>query len=233
MKPNAAAISRMAAILKHLEKAFPTVETELRHENPFQLLIATLLSAQCTDVRVNQVTPTLFRRYRTALDFTKADPQELESIIRSTGFYKNKAKNIIGCSKALVERFGGEVPQNLDDLITLPGVWRKTANVVLGSAFGKEAIVVDTHVRRVANRLKLTRSDDPDQIEADLSQLLPRRKWTSGSHRMLLHGRYVCLARKPLCAECRLFDLCPAEEEKRGAQLRAKITKNKGKIDKP
>lgn len=214
--------ARMAEILRRLEKQFPEAETELTHEDPFQLLIATILSAQCTDARVNRVTPVLFRRYSTPDALAKADREELESIIRSTGFFKSKAKNILGCAAAIVDRFGGKVPVNMEALVTLPGVGRKTANVVLGSAFGKPAIVVDTHVRRVSNRLKWTRSEDPDQIEVDLSRLLPEEEWTVGSHRILLHGRYLCVARRPRCLECPLFDLCPAETEKKGAESRAK-----------
>ena len=214
--------SRAEEIVRRLEKSFPDAETELTHENPWQLLVATILSAQCTDVRVNQVTPGLFRRYATPQEISKADREELESIIRPTGFYKNKAKSILGAAKEVVERFDGRVPQTMEALVTLPGVGRKTANVVLGSAFGKPAVVVDTHVRRVANRLKLTRSDDPDQIEIDLSRLLPEEKWTSGSHRILLHGRYVCVARNPHCLECPIFDLCPAEAEKKAAVERGK-----------
>jgi endonuclease-3 len=212
--------SRVAEIIQRLEKAFPDAETELKHENPWQLLAATILSAQCTDVRVNQVTPALFRRYPTPLDISKADREELESIIRPTGFYKNKAKSLIGCAKEIIEQFDGRVPEVMEALVTLPGVGRKTANVVLGSAFGKPSIVVDTHVRRVSNRLKLTRSDDPEQIETNLSHLISKQKWTSGSHRILLHGRYLCIARNPHCLECPIFDLCPAQTEKRAAEQR-------------
>lgn len=212
----------MTETLRRLENQFPDAETELDHENPFQLLIATILSAQCTDARVNQVTPILFRRYSTPADLAKADRDELESIIRPTGFFKSKAKNLVGCAAAIVNRFGGEVPASMGALVTLPGVGRKTANVVLGSAFGKPAIVVDTHVRRVSNRLKWTRSEDPDQIEIDLGRLIPEEKWTIGSHRLLLHGRYLCVARRPRCLECPLFDLCPAEGEKKEAETGAK-----------
>lgn len=214
--------ARMSEALRRLEKQFPNPETELHHGNPFQLLIATILSAQCTDVRVNQVTPVLFRRYAAPADLAKADREELEAIIRPTGFFKSKAKSVIGCAAAIVDRFGGAVPQNMEALVTLPGVGRKTANVVLGSAFGRPAVVVDTHVRRVANRLKWTRSEDPEQIEIDLGRLMPEKDWTVGSHRILLHGRYICLARGPRCLECPLFDLCPAEAEKKQAQIRAK-----------
>ena len=214
--------SRMHETLRRLEQRFPNPETELHHGNPFQLLIATILSAQCTDARVNQVTPVLFRRYPTPADLAKADQAELESIIRPTGFFKSKAKSLLGCAGAIADRFGGTVPDTMEALVGLPGVGRKTANVVLGSAFGKPAIVVDTHVRRVANRLKWTRSNDPDQIEVDLGRLMPQEAWTAGSHRILLHGRYICVARSPRCLACPLFDLCPAEEEKKQAEGRAK-----------
>jgi len=208
---------RALEIIKRLEKAIPDPETALHHKTPFQLLVATILSAQCTDVRVNLVTPSLFQRYPTPDDFLKSQRVDLEALIRSTGFYKNKAKNIVGCARALVQQFNGQVPDTMEALVSLPGVGRKTANVVLGSVFGVPALVVDTHVRRVANRLNLTKSNSPDQIEIDLGRLLPRNKWTSGAHRILLHGRHVCTARKPRCLECCLFKLCPAEEEKRQA----------------
>jgi len=172
-------------------------------------LIATILSAQCTDQRVNQVTPALFRRYRTAEEYARADQAELERLIRPTGFFKSKAKSIIGCCRALVERFNGAVPDTMEALVTLPGVGRKTANVVLGNAFGKPAVVVDTHVKRVAQRLGLSASDDPDRIEEDLQRLLPPAEWTAGSQRLLLHGRYICVARAPKCRECDLYDFCP------------------------
>ncbi len=210
--------ARAAAILQRLEKSIPDPETALAHNNPFQLLIATILSAQCTDVRVNQVTPVLFAQFPGPEDIAQANPEDLRDIIHSTGFYQNKTKNMIGCAKKLLEDYGSKVPDTIEALVSLPGVGRKTANVVLGSAFGQEAIVVDTHVRRVANRLKLTRSDDPVKIEADLAQVLPKKKWTSGAHRILLHGRYVCKARRPLCGECVLYDLCPAEKEKKAAK---------------
>ncbi|HIE65687.1 MAG: endonuclease III [Nitrospira sp.] len=208
---------RALVIIKRLEKAIPIPETALHHKSPFQLLVATILSAQCTDARVNLVTPPLFQRYPTPDNFSKARLEDLETLIRTTGFYRNKAKNIVGCAKALVHQFKGQVPNSMDALLTLPGVGRKTANVVLGSVFGKPAVVVDTHVRRVAKRLELTKSNSPDQIEIDLGRLLPKKKWTSGAHRILLHGRHVCTARKPHCLECSLFKLCPAEEEKRRA----------------
>jgi endonuclease-3 len=181
---------------------------ELMHHSPWELLAATILSAQCTDRRVNQVTPALFERYRTPLDIARAKPAELEALIKPTGFYKNKAKHLIGCGRALTERFHGEVPRTMEELTSLPGVGRKTANVILGAAFGQPAVVVDTHVKRVANRLTLTSSNDPERIERDLQGAFPQHQWTGVSQRLLLHGRYVCLARAPQCAGCALYDLC-------------------------
>jgi endonuclease-3 len=181
---------------------------ELTYRSPWELLVATILSAQCTDRRVNQVTPALFARYRTPLEIAQAKPAELESLIKSTGFYKSKAKHLIGCGKALTERFHGEVPGAMEDLTSLPGVGRKTANVLLGAAFGQPAVVVDTHVKRVANRLNLTGSDDPERIERDVQLAFPQQQWTGVSQRLLLHGRYVCLARAPRCEACALYDLC-------------------------
>lgn len=192
-----------------LRRIRPNPQVELQHRSALELLIATILSAQCTDQRVNQVTPALFRRYRTAEEYARADQAELERLIRPTGFFKSKAKSIIGCCRALVERFNGAVPDTMEALVTLPGVGRKTANVVLGNAFGKPAVVVDTHVKRVAQRLGLSASDDPDRIEEDLQWLLPPAEWTAGSQRLLLHGRYICVARAPKCRECDLYDFCP------------------------
>lgn len=181
---------------------------ELTHRTPWELLVATILSAQCTDQRVNQVTPALFNRYRTPLDFAQAKPAELEALIKSTGFYKSKAKHLMGCGQAVAERFNGLVPSTMEELTSIPGVGRKTANVILGTAFGKPAVVVDTHVKRVANRLGLTGSDDPERIENDLQRSFPQEQWTDVSQRLLLHGRYVCVARSPKCAICALFDVC-------------------------
>ena len=175
--------------------------------------MATILSAQCTDQRVNQVTPALFKRYKTPSELADAKLPELEGIIRSTGFYKSKAKSLAACGRAVTTRFAGRVPDRMEDLVTLPGVGRKTANVLLGQVFGQPAIVVDTHVKRVANRLKLTTSDDPDMIEQDLQRLLPPSQWTGFSERLLLHGRYVCVARKPLCGRCPIYDDCDAKEK--------------------
>jgi endonuclease-3 len=191
----------------------PDARVELAHRSPFELLVATILSAQCTDQRVNQVTPVLFKRYKTASELAKASLSELEMIIRSTGFFKSKAKNLVACADAIITRFGGRVPDRMDDLVTLPGVGRKTANVLLGQAFGQPAIVVDTHVKRVSNRLHLTVSDDPVQIEQDLQRLLPPSEWTAVSQRLLLHGRYVCVARKPLCHRCPIYEDCDAKEK--------------------
>ena len=200
--------AQAARIFRALAKANPVPRVELHHRSPFQLLLATILSAQCTDQRVNQVTPTLFRRYPTAGDCAHADQAELERLIKSTGFFKSKARNIIGCCRALVERFGGDVPDTMDALVSLPGVGRKTANVVLGNCFGKPAVIVDTHVKRVAQRLGLTASDDPDRIEQDLQRLMPPGEWAAGSQRLLLHGRYVCVARAPKCRDCPVESLC-------------------------
>jgi endonuclease-3 len=193
----------------------PTAEMELTHGTPWELLVATILSAQCTDQRVNQVTPHLFKRYHTPLEFAQAKPGDLESLIRTTGFYKSKAKNLMGCGRVVAERFSGQVPSTIEELISIPGVGRKTANVVLGNAFGKPAVVVDTHVKRVANRLDLTRSDDPEKIEEDLQRFFPPGQWTGVSQRLLLHGRYVCLARKPKCGTCALAEVCPWEGKPR------------------
>jgi len=200
--------ARAARILSALRRTLPVPRVALQHRTPLQLLIATILSAQCTDQRVNQVTPALFRRYRTAGEYAAADQTELERLIKSTGFFKSKARNIIGCCRTLIERFNGAVPGTMEALVTLPGVGRKTANVVLGNHFGKPAVIVDTHVKRVSRRLGLSTSDDPDRIEQDLQQLMPPQEWTPGSQRLLLHGRYVCLARSPKCPECSVYNLC-------------------------
>ena len=204
---------RLEQIAHVLQQSMPAAKVELDHRSPWGLLIATILSAQCTDQRVNQVTPELFRRYKTPAELAKAKLSDVERIIRSTGFYKSKAQNIVACSLAVTERFGQQVPSTMDELVTLPGVGRKTANVLLGNAFGKPAIVVDTHVKRVSKRLGLTKSDDPEQIERDLQQLLPPAQWTGVSQRLLLHGRYTCLARRPQCARCTIYDYCSAKEK--------------------
>src|SRR5437899_4797781 len=205
---------RVAAILAKLDEAYPNATCELKHENAFQLLISTILSAQCTDVRVNQVAETLYKKYPNPKAFAYATPGELEQDIRPTGFFRNKTKSVMGASKAINERFGGEVPRTMEELLTLPGVARKTANVVLGTAYGiSSGIVVDTHVQRIANRLDLTRNEDPKKIEQDLMQVIPKEKWIQFSHQIIWHGRRVCQARKPKCGECNLESLCYAKDK--------------------
>ena len=205
---------RVAAILAKLDEAYPQATCELRHENAFQLLVATILSAQCTDVRVNQVTQELFKKYTTPGAFAYATPAELEQEIRPTGFFRNKTKSVMGASKEIVENFGGEVPRTMEEILTLPGVARKTANVVLGTAFGiASGVVVDTHVQRLSNRLDLTRNEDPKKIEQDLMAIIPQDKWIIFSHQLIWHGRRVCAARKPKCAECNLESLCCAKDK--------------------
>ena len=204
--------ARVQEILARLEKLYPDARCSLDYANPLQLVVATILSAQCTDARVNLVTPELFRRYPTAEDFAGADPAELEERIRSTGFFRNKARSIIACCQELVARHGGRVPTDLESLVQLPGIGRKTANVVLGNAFGIPGIVVDTHVTRLSGLLSLTRQTDPNKIELDLMEVVPRDKWTQLAHLFIEHGRRVCVARRPRCAECVLNDLCPSSE---------------------
>ncbi len=215
-KPAAAGTEprRVAAILGKLEEAYPEATCALKHENAFQLLISTILSAQCTDVRVNQVTETLYRKYPNPEAFAYATPVELEQDIRPTGFFRNKTKSIMGASKAILERFGGQVPRTMEELLTLPGVARKTANVVLGTAYGiASGIVVDTHVQRLSNRLDLSRKEDPKKIEQDLMQVIPKDRWITFSHQLIWHGRRVCQARKPKCGECNLEALCYAKDK--------------------
>jgi endonuclease-3 len=203
--------ARGKKILSRLKREFPAASTALSHETAFQLLIATILSAQCTDERVNKVTPPLFSRFRTAVDFAAAQPDELEALIRSTGFFRAKARSIIGCSRMLVDRFGGIVPQTIDELIQLPGVGRKTANVVLGNHFAiASGVVVDTHVARLSNRFGLTGSNDPETIESDLMVLFPKRSWIDIGNIFILHGRKTCQARTPHCDACPISDLCPS-----------------------
>jgi endonuclease III len=198
-------------VFARLRKAHPDAHCELDHETPLQLLSATILSAQCTDKRVNMVTPLLFKTYPTAQAMSDAPPEQLEEIIRSTGFFRNKTKSLIGLGKALVERHNGEVPDTMDDLVRLPGVGRKTANVVLGNAFNKnEGVVVDTHVARVSQRLGLTKETDPVRIEQDLMPLFPREDWALLSHLFIFHGRHICEARSPKCEICTLNDICPS-----------------------
>ncbi len=185
----------------------------LVHDNPLELLVATILSAQCTDERVNMVTPELFERYRTAEDYANADPERFGEEIKSTGFYRNKTRSIIGMAQGLVERHGGRVPRTMDDLVKLPGVGRKTANVVLGTAFGlNEGVVVDTHVKRISKRLGLTEQTDPDKIEQDLMRIVPRKDWTDFAHILIHHGRQICIARTPKCEICPVNMLCPAAQ---------------------
>lgn len=212
-KPNTDP-KRVAAILAKLDEAYPDASCELKHEQPFQLLISTILSAQCTDVRVNAVAQTLYPKYPTAEKFAYANPTELEQEIRPTGFFRNKTKSIMGASRKIVEEFGGKVPRTMDELLTLPGVARKTANVVLGSGFGiAVGVVVDTHVIRISNRLDLTHNSDPKKIEQDLMAILPRNKWIIFSHQLIWHGRRVCVARKPRCIECNLEKLCYSKDK--------------------
>lgn len=201
---------RIKSLLRRLKKEYPEAGCSLRHADPLELLVATILSAQCTDKRVNEVTQTLFREYTTAEDYANADPEVFEEQIRSTGFFRNKTKSILNMAAALVERHGGEVPNSMDELVKLPGVGRKTANVVLGNAFGvDEGVVVDTHVKRICNKLQLTRNQDPEKIERDLMKIVPKKDWTLWPHLLIHHGRAVCVARKPKCEECSLVDLCP------------------------
>jgi endonuclease-3 len=208
-KPRMTAKDRARLAAERLKAIYPAV-SELEHKNPFQMLIATILSAQTTDRSVNAVTPKLFAKYPDAAALAHANPRDVEAIIKPTGFYHVKAKTIIGASAALVERFHGEVPPRIEDLVTLPGVGRKTANVVLGVAFGVPGFAVDTHVKRLTRRLGLTKSTDPVKIEADVTKLLPPEEWTGFSLRLILHGRRICVARAPRCPECVLNDFCPS-----------------------
>ena len=202
--------TRAKKITAELFKLYPQPECALTHRNAFQLAVATILSAQCTDERVNMVTPVLFKQYPTPKKLAAAAQEDVEEIIRSTGFFRNKAKNILGFANAIVKDFGGEVPQELDLLVKLPGIGRKTANVVLGTAFGiASGVVVDTHVTRLSNRLGLTESQDAVKIERDLMSLLPQADWINFSHAVIWHGRRICNARKPNCADCTLAKLCP------------------------
>jgi endonuclease-3 len=208
---RAARAARVVEIIRRLREAYPGATCSLEHANPYQLLVATILSAQCTDERVNMVTPALFRRYPTVDKLADARPAELEEMIKSTGFFRNKTKSLLGMANAVVERHHGRVPADMDELTALPGVGRKTANVVLGNAFHKNiGIVVDTHVRRLGQRLGLSGSDDPEQIERDLMEIVPRDDWTDISHLLIFHGRAICVARKPRCGDCMLADICPS-----------------------
>ncbi len=225
---------RAQRILGELERLYPAPECALTHESALQLLVATILSAQCTDERVNMVTPALFDRYNSAQAFAEAEPAELESLIQSTGFYRNKAKNIIGAGQVLVRDFNGDVPDTMDDLLTLPGVARKTANVILGTWFEKnEGFVVDTHIGRLAHRFDLTWSSrdskDAIKIERDLMEVFPQDRWTDVGHMFILHGRAICNARKPLCDQCTLTELCPsAFEHEKDANAKKKKSRNRG-----
>jgi len=203
--------ARVRKIITRLKRNYPDATCALQHETALQLVVATILSAQCTDARVNMVTPALFAKYHAAADYAVADPRVLEREIQSTGFFRNKTKSIIGMAQALVERHGGEVPDTMEALTALPGVGRKTANVVLGTWFRKnEGVVVDTHVHRLTRLLQLTKRDDPVNIEQDMMALVPREDWTWFSHTLIHHGRQVCIARRPRCEECVLNQLCPS-----------------------
>jgi endonuclease-3 len=205
---------RIGEIVDLLKKAYPKSRTALRFENPLQILVATILSAQCTDEKVNQITPDLFHKYPTALAFAEADPKTLEKEIRSTGFFRNKTKSIINASRKIVSDFGGKVPDSMESLITLPGVARKTANIVLSSGYEKaEGIAVDTHVKRLSQRLGLSKEKNPEKIEQDLMALVPRKDWIDFNYMLVNHGRKVCQARKPNCPECVLRHLCPSAKE--------------------
>jgi endonuclease-3 len=211
---NPRAPERVAAILDALAKAYPNAECALQHRNPWELLVATILSAQCTDARVNMVTPALFKRFPTPTDFAHAPIVEIEELIRSTGFYHNKAKSLKGAAETLMAEFKGKVPQTMEELLTLPGVARKTGNVVLGVAYGKAVgVVVDTHVQRLSQRLELTRETEPVKIEKDLMKLIPQDRWIAFSHEMIHHGRQVCIARKPKCVDCTLEPLCSSKDK--------------------
>jgi endonuclease-3 len=213
-KTNYASPERLQKIFSALDELFPQAQCALGHENAFQLLVATILSAQCTDERVNKVTPGLFQKYPTPQDFAALPQMVLEVDIRSTGFFRNKARNIIGMAKKLVTDFGGQVPRTMEEMLTLPGVARKTANVVLGTAFGiPTGVVVDTHVFRIAHRLRLSNQETPEKVEQDLIKLVPRERWIAFGHQVIWFGRKVCQARKPRCAECPLESICDSGEK--------------------
>ena len=209
--------ARTRVVIRRLKRAYPGAKCSLNHSNPFELLVATILSAQCTDERVNIVTADLFRKYRKPEDYLKVPPRELEKDIQSTGFFRNKTKSIQGTSRVLTEEYGGEVPQTMDELLELPGVARKTANVVLGNAFGiKVGVVVDTHVTRLSHRLDLTQQKTAEKIEQDLIPIVPKKDWVIFPHLMIYHGRKICKARNPLCAECTIEKQCPSSYLKTG-----------------
>jgi len=209
--------TRTRDIIRRLKRAYPGAKCSLNHSNPFELLVATILSAQCTDERVNIVTADLFRKYKKPEDYLKVSPRELEKDIQSTGFFRNKTKSIQGASKVLVEEYGGQVPHTMDELLELPGVARKTANVVLGNAFGvKAGVVVDTHVTRLSHRLALTEQKTAEKIEQDLIEIVPKKDWVIFPHLLIWHGRKICKARNPLCEECPIEKLCPSSFLKTG-----------------
>jgi endonuclease-3 len=211
---NPIAPERVSEILKRLDALYPDVTCALTHSSAWELLVATILSAQSTDVNVNRVTPELFRKYPTVQDFAALTPEQLEPDVRSTGFFRNKSKSVVGAAKKVVSDFGGQVPDEMDKLLTLPGVARKTANVVLGSWFKKaDGVVVDTHVHRISRRLELTTQDEPQKIEQDLMKIIPREKWILFSHQIIWHGRKICYARKPNCAGCSLENICHAGDK--------------------
>jgi endonuclease-3 len=211
---NPLAPERIAEILKRLDELYPDVTCALTHTSAWELLVATILSAQSTDVNVNRVTPELFRKYSTVEAFAALTPERLEPDVRSTGFFRNKSKSVVGAAKKIVADFGGQVPMNMEDLLTLPGVARKTANVVLGTWFKKaEGVVVDTHVHRISRRLELTTNSDPQKIEQDLMKIIPREKWILFAHQLIWHGRKLCIARKPKCVDCALENLCHAADK--------------------
>ena len=211
---NPIAPDRVTEILHRLDERYPNVKCALTHSSAWELLVATILSAQCTDVRVNMVTPVIFKKYPTPQDFAALMPEELEPDIRSTGFFRNKSKSIVGAAKKIIEDFGGQVPDEMEKLLTVPGAARKTANVVLGSWFGKAVgVVVDTHVHRISRRLELTTNDDPQKIEQDLMKVIPQSKWIDFSHQVIHHGRALCVARMPKCAECPLETVCHAGDK--------------------
>lgn len=223
--PRPAVAARAKTVLTKLKATYPDARCALDHRTPFELLVATILSAQCTDVRVNLVTPALFAKYPTARDLAVADPAVVESMIKSTGFFRNKTKSLLGMARALVERHGGEVPRAMEELRVLPGVGRKTANVVLGNAFGlNEGVVVDTHVTRLSGLLGLTKEKDAEKIERDLMPLFPREDWTVVSHLLISHGRQVCIARRPQCGHCVLATICPSAKVDKGPKAPTKKT---------
>lgn len=213
--PDGAA-ERAARVLDLLSRRYPHPDTVLTHSSPWEILVATVLAAQCTDERVNKVTPGFFARWPGPAELARAEPEEVEEVIRSTGFYRNKAKNLVGAARCLVEKFGGEPPKTLAELVTVPGVARKTANIVLFVGYGiNEGMAVDTHVKRISHRLGLTAQTDPVRVEQDLMRILPREEWGDFNHRMVQFGRDVCAARKPLCGDCEMADFCPRLEPPR------------------